>query len=59
MNNKDYETMEIENQPRLKSISLYLILTNNVYIISLLIVIKDYSALPEDLRHLGWLHKSC
>ena len=51
--------MEIENQPRLKSISLYLILTNNVYIISLLIVIKDYSALPEGLRHLGWLHESC
>ena len=25
----------------------------------LLIAIKDYSALPEGLRHLGWLHKSC
>ena len=23
----------------------------------LLIAIKDYSALPEGLRHLGWLHK--
>ena len=35
MNNKDWETIEIENQPRLKSIGLNLILTCNIYIISL------------------------